>query len=257
MIEDYKKISIDFIDISSYAEYEVYNHLTKATEPIRTMDFSMPTLTSIEQREIPEIKIKFKYLPLALYQKVFKATRKREFLVEYFDLDYNTVRKGMFYLKDPSTIKTHLIKNKEAVIDYQLDLAATLNPINTLKVTIPYCESYGSGDCTLKNDYLLETNYVYGGGSDNRLYFGLEYHIISGNINKEIDYPTVTVTTSNNLLLASYNQEDKEISIDFNDIKTLGTYMIYIDIFYTENNMDIAHTTLDLTLEIKGVKNDE
>lgn len=247
MIEDYKKISIDFIDISSYAEYEVYNHLTKATEPIRTMDFSMPTLTSIEQREIPEIKIKFKYLPLALYQKVFKATRKREFLVEYFDLDYNTVRKGMFYLKDPSTIKTNLIKNKEAVIDYQLDLAATLNPINEVRVQLGNFQ----GSVEICNDYLLKVKLDKEDTSTGFFSVGLEITKEQDNSSTTVSIPKVTVTTSNNLLECTYDNTLREINVDCTKLTYYGTYMIYIDVFYIENGLDLGHTTLDLTLEVK------
>ena len=81
MTTNFMTITIDGIDVSKYSEYYVLNHITKKSEPKRSDAFTMTNINEIVQVEVPEIFVRFKYLPIDLYRTIFKATRKTEFRV--------------------------------------------------------------------------------------------------------------------------------------------------------------------------------
>lgn len=168
MTNDFTTITIDNIDISRYSEYYVINHIVKQSEPKRSSNFAMANINDIAQIEIPEIYITFKYLPIAIYRELFKATRKAEFKVVYYDQDYNIMRTNMFYLKDQSTFSPHSwgasrFRNKNDAFlgfkDFKLNLVCTMNPISDVDIQISYSGS------TLNKPYYISHNITSGGAN--------------------------------------------------------------------------------------------
>lgn len=134
---NFMTITIDGIDVSKYSEYYVLNHITKKNEPKRSDAFTMTNINDIIQVEVPEIFVKFKYLPIELYRQIFKATRKSEFRVDYYDQDYNIIRSNMFYVKDPTNLKPHAWGGQfYGFKDYELNLVCTMNPISKMQMVI-------------------------------------------------------------------------------------------------------------------------
>lgn len=172
---NFTKITIDGINFGDYSSYYVLNHMTKKKEPQRSDSFAMSNINSINQAEVPEIFISFKFLPMNMYRALFKITRKAEFMVEYYDQDYDIVRKNMFYAKDVDKLNPVAFgasrfdvsghSRNEAwygVRDYELNLVCTMNPLTKLGIQI-----YDSSQATLRRPYYINltanvqaTNYI-------------------------------------------------------------------------------------------------
>lgn len=144
-------LKINGLEIGDYSQYIVYNHIVKANTPSRSDAFSYSDINKINQAIVPEIAITFKYIPIDLYRALNAITQNAEFLVEYYDYDYSSVRKGMFYRQESDTVNPHewgasrfLDKNKALLgfKDYNLKLVATLNPISFIDMRLLDSNAY-------------------------------------------------------------------------------------------------------------------
>ena len=211
MTTNFMTITIDGIDVSKYSEYYVLNHITKKSEPKRSDAFTMTNINEIVQVEVPEIFVRFKYLPMDLYRTIFKATRKTEFRVDYYDQDYDMIRSNMFYVKDTSSLKPHAWGGRYyGFKDYEINLVCTMNPISTLEISIedreiPYYFTVIKGNsleinvATLLNDEPISSNIDLTFSNDLFSVSGLNVTKAEGNIYKiqtSTEYTTINVITS-------------------------------------------------------------
>lgn len=229
MTTNFMTITIDGIDVSKYSEYYVLNHITKKTEPKRSEAFTMTNINDIVQVEVPEIYVRFKYLPIDLYRTIFKATRKTEFRVDYYDQDYDMIRSNMFYVKDPSSLKPHAWGGKYyGFKDYELNLICTMNPISTLELSLKDVE-----ESLLSVPYILEVkkgsnvNFLVGTLLNNvpikslvEISFSNDLFVLGGTYVTKNDGNIYKVTTLNN--------DYSFVTIYTSMLKYIGEYVMFL-----------------------------
>lgn len=230
--KNFMTLTIDGIDVSKYSEYYVLNHITKKSEPKRSDAFTMTNINEIVQIEVPEIHVKFKYISIELYREIFKATRKTEFRIDYYDQDYDMIRSNMFYLKNPTSLKPHAWGGKYyGFKEFELSFVCTMNPISTLTIEL----------LNNKAELLIKPYYVVVNKNEANT---LELNVITKLDNINIA-SSVEISFSNDLLSLSGAFTEKKdgnvyivntsslntlIIIDVSKIKYAGEYIMYLSV---------------------------
>lgn len=258
MTDNFTKITIDGIDISDYSQYYVINHITKKEEPKRAVNFSLSNINDIIQIEIPEIFITFKYIPIELYRQLFKATRKAEFKVVYYDQDYDEIRTNMFYLKEPSSISPHSwgasrFQNKNKAFlgfrDYKLDLVCTLNPISDLDIQLQY------NSVQIEKPYYIKLSKEQNSHILNFKITSLSGNALAGQIvatfsNDELTFNNASSSSAGKYIL-NCQTAGSNYQISLANLKRSGEYTLFLTINNLEyQNESYGSMTISVRLSI-------
>lgn len=138
-----------YIEINSYSffpneisSFGNTNTKTYAIEPSRNEDFSMPTINLIPTANIPRLKINFDIMSLEVWRRMKLATSPNEFLVKYYDWEYDKVVSRLMYFATQDDIdifeqfgakQEYYIRTKKTI-----DIVATMNILKKLTVTYYY-----------------------------------------------------------------------------------------------------------------------
>lgn len=257
MTNNFTTITIDGIDISRYSEYYVINHITKKEEPKRSNNFAMANINDINQIEIPEIFVTFKFIPIDLYRQLFKATRKAEFKVVYYDQDYDKIRTNMFYYKESSSYSPHswgasryVDKNKAFLgfKDYKLDLVCTMNPINDLDIQLVY-----------NNDNVPKPFYINLNKSSNASIMfkitNLNQDSIAGDINVTFSNNDLSISNAVSSSAGRYvitcSTNGTSYTLDLSKLKRTGESVMFLSINDLQyNGESFGSTTISVILNI-------
>lgn len=138
------------------AYYYVLNHITKKKEPSRSDNFSMSNVNDIIQVEVPELVIHFNYLDIATYRELFKITRKPEFLIQYYDQDYDMNRTNMFYYVDHDSLTPLQFENQfKGIRDFEMHFICTMNPISGIYFNIHAKGNNSTFNIVLNEPYVI------------------------------------------------------------------------------------------------------
>lgn len=250
MTTNFMTITIDGIDISKYSEYYVLNHITKKTEPKRSDAFTMTNINEIEQVEIPEIFIKFKYISIELYRQIIQATRKTEFAVTYYDQDYDMIRTNMFYLKDKTNLNPHAWGGRYyGFKEFELNLVCTMNPVSTLNIAL-----YDDMGVEYKMPYYIDCGKI--SNINKSFYVSIEYHnnFISGEIevtfsndSLKLAGDSVTKSEDGNVYKVKTSELGRTlVRVNFSNLIYYGEYIMFLSV----KDKNFGNSTVSCVLKV-------
>ncbi len=250
MTTNFMTITIDGIDISKYSEYYVLNHITKKTEPKRSDAFTMTNINEIEQVEIPEIFIKFKYIKIDLYRQIIQATRKTEFAVTYYDQDYDMIRTNMFYLKDKTSLNPHAWGGRYyGFKEFELNLVCTMNPVSTLSIGL-----YNESNVEYKLPYLIDcgkisdaNKSVYVSTKLNDSFIANEIEVTFSNDSLKLSGTNVVKEEESNVYKVKTNNSTQTlININISNLKFTGEYVMFLSV----KDSNYGNSTVSCVLKV-------
>lgn len=122
--------------VDKLSDYNSSEPLVYSKSPQRTLDAKIPDIGDIVRYNVPNIKVSFEYLDIAAWRQLKTICSQAQFLVRWYDIDYDTYREGLFYCTTPLSFSNVFnVKNNEAVITGKskvvLDLVATNNDVTS------------------------------------------------------------------------------------------------------------------------------
>ena len=136
------------------------NTKTYVDEPTRSNDGSIPNINDYDTFIVPRCKVNFKYFSIEDYRRLCDAIQSNEFVVEYYDKQFNEFVKHKMYCEPEEMTKLYNVGTDVfGLLDYEVSFIGTLNDLDTFMVT------YNSNGGEIKGNpqkYSSETEYKKG-----------------------------------------------------------------------------------------------
>ena len=160
----------------AYQGLMTVNTKTYVEEPKRANDGSIPNINDYDTFVVPRCKINFRYFNIFDYQRLCEAIQSNEFVVEYYDKQFNEIVRHKMYCEPEEMVKLYNVGTDVfGVLDYEVSFIGTLNDLEEFTVT--YNANGGSiaGNPTIYNSAQTYTrgDKVY--LQDNRYYKAIFY----------------------------------------------------------------------------------
>lgn len=183
------------VSYSGFYDFSNMNQKVYQTEPARGTDFTMPDINDIATAEPPQLKIEYKYMTIETFRKMKQATKANEFVVSYYDFEYDTRRTMKMYVHPPDMPKfTTWTLDKLAAYDLSLTFVATMNDISL--VGISYNANGGIGVIDGVSGYFGEQVVLSDGSGYGRIGYKLD-HWNTALDGSGTDYPLGSTTQLN------------------------------------------------------------
>lgn len=161
-VEDLDKIWVNGEEFSgmSYQGFLTVNTKTYVEEPTRANDGSIPNINDYDTFVVPRCKVNFKFFSIDDYRRLCNAVQSNEFVVKYYDKQFNDFVSHKMYCEPEEMVKLYNIGiDVIGVVDYEISFIGTLNDLNTYKVTYI---SEGSSISGNPEEYDKEKTYYKG-----------------------------------------------------------------------------------------------
>ena len=152
------------------------NTKTYVEEPIRSNDGSIPNINDYATFIVPRCKVNFKYFNIQDYQRLCEAVQSNEFIVKYYDKQFNEFVSHKMYCEPEEMAKLYNVGiDVFGVLDYEVSFIGTLNDMQQFYV------SYDSnGGNIVGNPQLYNSEQYYSKGdrvylADNRYFEAIFY----------------------------------------------------------------------------------
>ena len=137
-VEDLGKIWINGQEFTgmAYQGLLTVNTKTYVDEPTRSNDGSIPNINDYDTFIVPRCKVNFKYFNIEDYRRLCEAIQSNEFVVEYYDKQFNEFVKHKMYCEPEEMVKLYNVGTDVfGVLDYEVSFIGTLNDLDELTVT--------------------------------------------------------------------------------------------------------------------------
>lgn len=129
-------ITINGYVFKGYSDFACINSKTYVVEPERASDGSIPDINAYAVFYVPRVKISFKYMSVADYQRFLIAIEPNEFVVSYFDYTKGEVVYHKMYCEPQELEKLHTHRLEVlGILNKEISLIGTLNSVDTFVLT--------------------------------------------------------------------------------------------------------------------------
>ena len=136
------------------------NTKTYVAEPTRSNDGSIANINDYETFVVPRCKLNFKYMNLADYMRLCEAVQSNEFIVDYYDKQFNKRVQHLMYCEPEEMTKLYNVGTWAlGVLDYEISFIGTLN--ETVEYSVRY-DANGGSVKGLVGDYSSVATYSKG-----------------------------------------------------------------------------------------------
>ena len=112
------------------------NTKTYVDEPTRSNDGSIPNINDYDTFIVPRCKVNFKYFNIEDYQRLCDAIQSNEFVVKYYDKQFNEFVSHKMYCEPEEMAKLYNVGTDVfGLLDYEVSFIGTLNDLQELTVT--------------------------------------------------------------------------------------------------------------------------
>lgn len=136
-VENLGKIWVNGQEFSgmAYQGLLTVNTKTYVDEPTRSNDGSIPNINDYDTFIVPRCKVNFKYFSIEDYQRLCDAIQSNEFVVKYYDKQFNEFVSHKMYCEPEEMAKLYNVGTDVfSVLDYEVSFIGTLNDMDTLSV---------------------------------------------------------------------------------------------------------------------------
>lgn len=151
-------INGEIFSVEEITNFTNINTKTYAITPQRTSVFSIPDIMDINTAKIARLKINFENMPIALYRKLKRAIEPNEFLVTYYDYEYDLVVEHLMYIEPEDLDEFYLNSHEQLVVlKKSISLIATMNEVHTFAIIFDY---NGGKDMQDKGSIIQQFKYL-------------------------------------------------------------------------------------------------